>query len=109
MEQRGKRNMSHENSNVKLSENTTVKLSLVVLGLGFICGAVWWAATLQSKVDALITSMASLSTQVAHYNTEVSALRHKVELLDKVGSSAMQSLIEDVRRLDGRLKETQRQ
>lgn len=46
-----------------LSENSNVKLGLVVAALGLVAafafGAVWWAAALQTKVDSLLTMTAA--------------------------------------------------
>lgn len=65
-----------------ISENTTVQVGLVLAVLGFVAGAMWWAATINAKVDSLLTVVGSNATEAAQLRKELLEIRDRVLVLE---------------------------
>ncbi len=73
---------SDSGERLKISDRTDVKLGLVLGCLGFLFGGIWWAATMQSKVDSILTvlqEMASMRAKAEDHEKRI----WKLELMEK--------------------------
>lgn len=66
-----------------LGENSTVRLGLALGLAGFLAGSVWWAAALQTKVDALLQQSADAVSELKRLNAEFADLKTRVRVLEK--------------------------
>lgn len=66
-----------------LGENSTVRVGLALGLAGFLAGSVWWAAALQTKVDALLQQSADAVSELRRLNAEFSDLKTRVRVLEK--------------------------
>lgn len=73
---------SGERRSVPLSENSTVRLGLVVLIVGYVFGTAWWAATMNAKVDSLITMASVASVEQKELQKQVDELKERVWKLE---------------------------
>ena len=67
-----------------LNEKTYVQIGLVLVVIGFVVGAIWWAATMQSKMDQVIEEVKTsrvLQTRVNDNETKVKILEMRFDAL----------------------------
>ena len=67
-----------------LNEKSYIQIGLVLVLIGFIVGCIWWAATMQSKMDQVIEEMhgsRSLRTEVSENEMKIKILELRVEQL----------------------------
>lgn len=66
-----------------IGENTTVQIGVIGGVLGFVIGAVWFAATLNAKVDSLISITTAQGKLTETVKTEQDALEKRVWKLEQ--------------------------
>lgn len=71
------------NATARLSENTNVRLGLALVLAGYVVGTTWWAATLQGKVDSLLTMTAANAAVQQSASIEIAQLRERVLVLEQ--------------------------
>ena len=63
------------------SENSAVRVGLVIVILGFVTGAIWWAATLQSDVrymrDSLEVFVRQQESRMSDHESRLRALERR--------------------------------
>ena len=67
-----------------LNEKSYIQIGLVLVLIGFIVGCIWWAATMQSKMDQVIEEMhgsRALLTKVSENEMKIKILELRVEQL----------------------------
>lgn len=73
-----------------LLENTQVKIGAVVAAfimvLGMTSSGIWWAATVNSKLDAMISLYHGLNSADAQHVSALNDLCRRVDKLELVGS-----------------------
>lgn len=90
----------------KISLNTPVAVGLVMaLSMG-IAGSIWWAGSwtgsVNSKIDQILASIQSVASSDKTQNEEIAKLKSDLEVLQRVGSPAVQRLnekVEEVKRM----------
>ena len=60
-----------------ISEATPIRVGLVILFLGVFAGGVWWAASVQSKLDSLISLQASMTVNTTTLIKDLTDLKTK--------------------------------
>jgi hypothetical protein len=69
-----------------ISENTPIRIGLIIAFLGIFGGAVWWASSISTKLDAIILSQTALQTADTKQTAEIIALQDRVKSIELVGS-----------------------
>lgn len=72
----------HEHREEKLSDKSYIQVGLIVTIVGFIVGAVWWAATMDSKLNQVIEEVKAthvMQTKVAENETRIKILEMRVD------------------------------
>ncbi len=65
-----------------INEKSYIQIGMVLTLIGFIIGAIWWAATMQSKMDQVIEEVKSsrmMQTKLGEYETRIKILELQVE------------------------------
>lgn len=75
-----KLNESVSESKVIIGEATPIRIGLVILLFGVLVSSVWWAATITSKLDTLITYQTATSASMAELKVQVDNLKLRVAL-----------------------------
>lgn len=98
--------MKQKNTGMTLSENTHIRLGFVgaILAIVFsilmaVVGAIWWAATVNAKLDSVLLMYQSLNTADAGHISKIEDVKSKmddvkerVRQLELVGSPHTQEL-----------------
>lgn len=66
----------------RITENTTIRMGLALILAGYIFGTAWWAASMNAKVDSLITMTASIAAERKEDKKEIDALKERVWKLE---------------------------
>jgi hypothetical protein len=73
-----------------ISDKTSVQLGLIVVvigfvlsAMGFVVGAIWWAATMNTKVDSLISITSMYRIEAEGTRKTMSDLDTRVRLLEQ--------------------------
>ncbi len=64
-----------------ISEATPVRIGLVILFLGAFGSGVWWAASINSKLDSIITSQQSTTGTITELKTSDAAKEKEINEL----------------------------
>lgn len=67
---------------MSLSEQTPVKLGLVISGAIAFASAVWWASGVSSKLDTLVTSSIKVEAEQRLMRDKVSDLESRIRILE---------------------------
>lgn len=65
----------------QINEKSYLQIGLVVTLIGFVVGAIWWAATMQSKMDQVIEEVKTsriLATKVNDNETKIKILELRI-------------------------------
>lgn len=65
----------------RMSDKSYIQIGLVLTLVGFIVGCIWWAATMQSKMDQVIEEVKTsriLATKVSDNETKVKILELRI-------------------------------
>lgn len=89
--------MEKDNENKTIiSEATPIRIGLVILFLGAFAGAIWWASSITSKLDTLLTTQnttlttfTELKSKDISLDKEISDMKLRVAL-DEVAIKALQ-------------------
>jgi len=65
-----------------LSDQTSVKLGLVISGAIVFSSAVWWASGVSSKLDTLVTSSIKVEAEQRVMRDRISDIESRVRLLE---------------------------
>lgn len=87
------------NGRVALGETTPVKLGLVVIILGLVFSVVWWAATMNAKLDILVSKIGVIETSNTDMKKQVDELKLWRAEIDRSGTRALESLRNEVSEL----------
>lgn len=83
--------MEHEEQDVKgrmetkVTEKSYVQVGFIVTVVGFIVGAVWWAATMDSKLNQVIEEIKTgrvMQTKVAENETHIKIIEMRLIQLE---------------------------
>jgi hypothetical protein len=69
-----------------LSEKSGIQIGLVALLLGFVIGSIWWAATMQSKMDQVIEEVKVsriIQSTVSEHDTKLKIVELRVLQLEQ--------------------------
>lgn len=70
---------------IAISESTPVRIGLVLVFLGAFASAVWWAASINAKLDAIITNQSNVGTSISELKAvQVSTAKDLSELALRV-------------------------
>lgn len=72
-----------------LSENTSIRIGLVLMFISILATGIWWAASVSTKLDVVLTNQAAVSLSVAKQSTDLLALQERVKTIELVGSTPM--------------------
>jgi len=64
-----------------IEEASKVRLGLVITICATLAGGIWWAASLQAKVDALLSNSAQHIIADRDQSAAISDLRHEMDLM----------------------------
>jgi hypothetical protein len=64
-------------SKVVIGELTSVRIGLIIAFLGVFASAIWWASSISSKLDNLLSLQATTTTSISQLNSEISDLKLK--------------------------------
>lgn len=79
-----------------LGENSVIRVGFA-LGIGTYIGmTAWWAAVIQTKLDALLTAQKIYASDGTALRARVEALERSTELFTQVGSPALRPRIESL-------------
>ena len=92
---------------VELSERSNVQIGLVIGIVAFVCGAVWWAATIQAKLDTMVTLFQEFQKSNTHLITSYQEIANRVTIIDKTGTEALRELQEEIDRLSKAVEKQQ--
>lgn len=65
-----------------LSDQTSIKLGLVISGAIVFSSAVWWASGVSSKLDTLVTSSIKVEAEQRVMRDRISDIESRVRLLE---------------------------
>ncbi len=66
----------------KINEKSYIQLGFALTLVGFIIGAIWWAATMQSKMDQVIEEVKGsrvMQAKMGEYETRLKILELQIE------------------------------
>lgn len=69
-------------SKVVIGELTSVRIGLIIMILGAVISATWWASSVNSKLDSILTLQASTTAKITQLETDVSELKLKIAMDD---------------------------
>jgi hypothetical protein len=81
-----------------LSENTPIKVGLLITLAGFLFGAVWWAASMHSKVDQLVELGRAHAIADSTQNSAINAMENRIHTLEKFGSDPVVQRVSELER-----------
>lgn len=85
-----------------IGQSTPIQISMVVALLAIFASWIWWAATINSKLDVLVNRQTTIESTLTTIRNDVESLKAwKVEI-QSVGSPKVQKLEDDVRNLTHR-------
>jgi len=64
-----------------ISENSTVTVGVIIASAGFLIGGVWWASSVQTKLDILLKIITSTNTTVQDLSKRVETVETDVAVL----------------------------
>jgi exosome complex RNA-binding protein Rrp4 len=67
---------------VNISSDTTVTIGLIVVCAGIVVKGIWWAAQMQTKVDAMLQLLTTQQTSTQSLETKHGNLDKKVDHLE---------------------------
>lgn len=56
--------LNNERGENIIGESTSVKIGLIIMFLGVFSSAIWWASSINSKLDSIISSQSSFSVAI---------------------------------------------
>ena len=71
-----------------LGEDTHIKLGLAIV----LAGTVWWAASLSSKVDTILTNQAEALAQIKFNAGAVEDIEHRIDIINRTGTEVTAAL-----------------
>lgn len=81
-----------------LSENTSVRVGLVVAFLGLCAGGfglwIWWASAINTKLDTVISQQAAQLAETKSIRTDVDELKAWRKLVDAYGSPVLSAKVD---------------
>ena len=87
-----------EEQGMALSANTPIKIGLLITLAGFLFGAVWWAASLHSKVDQMVELGRAHAIADSAQNMAINAIESRLRTLEKFGSDPMVLRVDQLER-----------
>lgn len=86
-------------NNRPIGENTSVRVSLMLGIVGLVVACVWWASSINAKLDVLVSRMGSYETEKAMIRSEVDSLKLWRAEVDRSGTKALDTLRTEVNAL----------
>lgn len=94
---------TQERRQLSIGETTTIRVSLIVVLAGFLVGTVWWAATLQTKVDTLLNNTTKYDSTAGSHAAQITDLNSRVNLMDQLGTKKGQETEKEITSLIKRI------
>lgn len=63
-----------------LSDQTPVQLGLLLAVIGGVCACIWWAATINSKLDSVLKLQAASDTLASQTRRDLDTLRREFDV-----------------------------
>jgi hypothetical protein len=104
-------NMGRNESHTVLDEKSKLDLKLVITLLGLGIGGIWWAATVQAKLDeglrnqiAQLAAINTMTTALTAQDKEIAALKKQVEVFESFGTPFAREVSARLESLERKLK-----
>lgn len=95
-----KKTNGSNNRETVIGETTPIKIGLVLLLVGALSGAIWWAATITAKLDSIISSQITTTASLTKLDSSTSAsiieLKSRDIALDKSIADIKTSIDKDM-------------
>lgn len=92
-----------------LSQKTPIQLGLILALLGMCVGGfgawIWWAASISTKLDAVLSQQSALVVATQKQNSDIEDLKAWRKLVDVVGTASM---AQKTKELDAKIAEIER-
>ena len=75
-----KLNEADSESKVIVGESTPIRIGLVIIFLSAFASAIWWASSINSKLDSILSLQATTTSKIASLETELGDLKLKLAL-----------------------------
>lgn len=93
-------NLNNEKTEMVIGESTPVKVGLIISFLAVFGSAIWWASSINSKLDSIISSQSSFSVSVNELknadiaiNKEIADLKVRTVISEEVIKSLKDKLM----------------
>lgn len=66
---------------LELTENSSVSIGIILGSGAFIVGAIWWASSMQTKIDMVIKMLNNLTTTISNLTGRLETVEKEVAVL----------------------------
>ena len=67
----------------EISQSTPITVGLLVSVMVFVVGAIWWASSIQTKLDVIIQELHSLTSSDKDHERRIQDLEYRTKTLEQ--------------------------